>query len=358
MVDPADMEAHPRSEAAPPPRRRRRRRPFLVAAAAALLWSMGTGLGWFGGGPAEQVGAERQDGARGSAPGPSGGKGLDQQPVAEQLATLRGARQGQPRSAADTGAATAAPDRPERTDVAAKDAAPVGSQPASEPAVRLDADRFESMLSLIDSHIAAEELGEASGVVQRLLAVGLTQRQRSRLVALEGRLRPLNRALEERVLGLLRRGEVLKADRLSQQLLVGETWRPTTLAASLPGRDFGADWQRVPEAELPADLQPVSLARNRKVRIFWRDRVQAGVVANAKADQVTVHVRTDAAQTYPTVPMVRCEPTDSTAGEAVEMGLAAFRAGAPRLARLWLLRAFLLQPEASERGAQLFEVLR
>jgi hypothetical protein len=49
---------------------------------------------------------------------------------------------------------------------------------------------------------------------------------------------------------------------------------------------------------------------------------------------------------------------DSTVGEAVEMGLAAVQAGSPRLARLWLLRAYLLSDELTTRGNQLLDLLR
>ena len=103
---------------------------------------------------------------------------------------------------------------------------------------------------------------------------------------------------------------------------------------------------------------PTPLVRNRKVRVRWRDELHSGVVANSQRDQVTVRLVSEKGQSFPTVKSVACEPAESTSNEAIEMGFAALHAGAPRLARLWLLRAHLLKDEMTTRGEQLLQLLR
>tara|TARA_R110002094_G_scaffold39766_3_gene52355 strand:- start:1907 stop:2659 length:753 start_codon:yes stop_codon:yes gene_type:complete len=218
-------------------------------------------------------------------------------------------------------------------------------------------DRFASLMSLLESHLAEQQLGNASAALQRLLQQPLSDAQRLQLASVQERLLPLTKAREQRVLELVQRGEVLAADREASQLVVGGVWRASELLAAAPELSFASNWQGqiVTSGKVP---MPTPLLRNRKVRVRWRDELRAGVVAGSSRDEVTVRLVSEGGQTFPTVKAIACEPFDSSSSEAVEMGLAAVRAGAPRLARLWMLRAHLLKDELTTRGEQLLELLQ
>ena len=171
-------------------------------------------------------------------------------------------------------------------------------------------------------------------------------------------MQPLLKAAEQRILGHVENGELLLADQAAGQLIVSGVWRPDWLTRAAPELGLGGDWQRAPDQAASGYGMPSPLGRNRQVRMRWQGAMHVGVVASTNEDQVTVQVRTGGGQSYPTVRAVQCEPTDSTSGEAIEMGFYAVRAGASRLARLWLLRAHLVQGQLGVRGEQLLELLR
>lgn len=343
-------------------KRRRRKRPVVVALGALMLWFLGQGLGWFGGGPDDEPADDPggRDAVGGQALGPGDAGGPVEAPaaaVADQLAKLRGA--------SGDGPGGAPGDGPGAASAGAEDAADrTPDQPSNEPeddaprGLLVDADRFRSLVSLVESYISEQELGEAAGVIARILAMDLTQGQIGELRRLRGRLEPLQKATEERILAHIEEGQLLRADALSRRLVVSGSWQPVWLAARAAGLGLEEDWQVGAEGVAVQALQPAPLVRNRKVRIRWRDGIYVGVVAGSSGDQVTVQIKTASGQSYPTVRMVSCEPVAADAVEAIEMGLHALKAGAPRLARLWLLRAHGLQPVWSERGEQLLGWLR
>lgn len=348
MVDTAHS-GPPSPPAVEPAKRRRRKRPLLYVVGAAILWFIGQGLGWFGAGPSNERGDRSGPGQGAPEPGESvGGGAPDDEPVTAQLAALRGQPSATDQPAPDNGTAAEVATDPEQAKPAAVTPGPV----------LIADDRFQSLVSLIESHIQEKELGEAVGVLQRLTELHLSKAQTTQLSALQVKLQTLYQATEERVLAHIRKGEVLAADQASQQLIVRGVWQAHTLASAAPSLALGDNWQRAADDAAITSAKPAPLERNRKVRMRWRDGLRVGVVKSAKADQVTVQVRDGGSQSYPTVRAVQCEPTDSSSEEAIEMGFYAVQAGAPRLARLWLLRAHLLQRELTARGKQLLELLR
>jgi len=336
------------------PKRRRRKRPLLVAAFAALMWFIGQGLGWFGAGPSGERGEVGDLGKGAAKPGESvGGDGKDGAPVTAQLAELREEQQHEQESNTNT-----AGDEKVAAGIGTKEPVEATPKPVPpKPVLAITDDRFQSLLSLAEGHIADAELGDAHGILKRLTALTLTDAQKQQVAATEKQLAPLRQAAEASILAHVRKGEVLAADLASRELLVAGVWQPEQLRKAAPQLGLGADWQKpVGEAQEKATPQP--LPRNRRVRLQWRDAFRVGTVASSKDQQVTVQVRSGSTQSFPTVRISQCEPTDSSYDEAIEMGFHAVRAGASRLARLWLLRAHLLQQQASARGLELLEMLR
>lgn len=356
----------------------------MLVIAAGILWLVGQGFGWFGSGPSGEHGVG--DGlARGAVPAAVAGSGLPAKsgetsslPNAETrvdalppltLTELAGAQShgGTPAAGQVKGAhgSVASPSASgSSTDVIAggdRDtssaaAATVASQPP--PVARVSADRFASLMSLLESHLSASELGHAAGAMQRLLKQPLSDAQREHVAGVEARLLPLQMACEARILELVQSGEVLAADREAAQLVVGGVWRATELQAAAPKLALASNWQDSIDSKVVAVPAPSPLMRNRKVRVRFHDELRTGVVASSNREEVTVRLVSDGSQTFPTVKAISCEPADSSSSEAVEMGLAAVHAGAPRLARLWMLRAHLLKDELTTRGQQLLALLR
>ncbi|MFT7537790.1 MAG: hypothetical protein ACI85K_003751 [Hyphomicrobiaceae bacterium] len=364
----------------------------MLVIAAGILWLVGQGFGWFGSGPSGEQGVG--DGlARGAVPAAVAGSGLPAKsgeksslPSAEArvdappppLTQLAGTQShggtpaaGQPVAGKVKGArgAAASPSTSgaaslSSTDVIAggdKDrssaaAATVASQP--QRVARVSADRFASLMSLLESHLSASELGHAAGAMQRLLKQPLSDAQRAHVAGVEARLLPLQKACEARILEFVQSGEVLAADREAAQLVVGGVWRATELLAAAPKLALASNWQDSIDSEVAAVPAPSPLMRNRKVRVHFHDELRTGVVASSNREEVTVRLVSDGSQTFPTVKAIACEPADSSSSEAVEMGFAAVHAGAPRLARLWMLRAHLLKDELTTRGQQLLALLR
>lgn len=390
MADPSNGVSHQpadgtaqgsaRSGAAstPKPRGRKRRRSFLAAVVAVALWAAGQGLGWFGSGPSGEQGASDGNGRSGSpaaniGSGVAGNAGQDDRDATPETApagtpqtrVAGAAEAGGNETAAGPGTANKAERPVAPADETTPDAASAtgssgtaGGSPSPGTGETVSADRFASLLSLLESHLQAGELGNASAALQRLRAQRLSDAQQQKLAGLEQRLQPLAAACELRVLDLVRSGELLEADREAAQLVVGGVLRADRLTTAADGLGLAANWQ----AGIAKDRQDLPAAapllRNRKVRVRFRDQLRDGVVASSNRDEVTVRIVTARGKTFPTVKAIACEPADSTSSEAIEMGLAAVHAGAPRLARLWLLRAHLLKDELTTRGNQLLEMLR
>ncbi|MCK5943119.1 MAG: hypothetical protein KAI24_14160, partial [Planctomycetes bacterium] len=229
------------------------------------------------------------------------------------------------------------------------------ASPESDRRQLMDADRFASLLAVARQHLERGELGRAGEVVGELQAGVGGEPQLRQVQQLADQLARARTAAELEILSRLRRGEVLAADLEAERLVARGSWRPQRLLADHPG--LQTDWQAAPagDAGLP---EPEPLPRKRRVRLQWQEGWQEGTVASARPERTTVHLRSGNQQSYPTVATVAIEPVGSTHDEAVEMGLAAVHASAPRLARLWLLRALLLSDQLSERGALLREALR
>lgn len=348
--------ASPDAAAAEVAKRRRRKRPLWFVAFAALMWFIGQGLGWFGAGPSGErgeVGSSGQGAPQGGAS--TGGDGAKGAPVTTQLAELREEQQHEEESSTNSADEEG---QQQQAGIGKKEPDDVVAKPAPAAPVRtIASDRFQSLLSLVASHIVDAELGEATGILQRLTALSLTEAQQQQVRAAEQRLAPLRKAAEASILEHVRNGEVLAADRASRDLLVLGAWQPEQLREAAPALGLGPDWQK-PAGAAQTQATPQPLPRNRRVRLQWRDAFRVGTVASSKDQQVTVQVRSGSTQSFPTVRVSQCEPTDSNYDESIEMGFHAVRAGASRLARLWLLRAHLLQQQASARGQELLELLR
>ncbi|MFT4512106.1 MAG: hypothetical protein ACI91B_000792 [Planctomycetota bacterium] len=356
--------------AVPATRGKRRRRPLLLVIAAGILWVVGQGLGWFGAEPSGEKGKGGGLG-RGATPAALAGAGLPRD-AGSKLPNPTPGESGPQKSdlpeGRDQEAGAPKDGQPEETDgpssavatgsgVSNAHAGDVGDiEPKTGGGV--SADRFASLLSLLESHLSAKELGSASATLQRLRNQALSRVQREQLTGVEARLLPLNMACEKRILEFVQGGEVLAANREAAQLVVGGVWRATQLLTAAPELALASNWQESLDVKAATVPMPAPLLRNRKVRVRFRDELRAGVVASSNRDEVTVRLVSAGGQTYPTVKAVSCEPADSTSSEAVEMGLAAVRAGAPRLARLWMLRAHLLKDELTTRGQSLLELLR
>lgn len=353
------------------PRARRRRRPLVLAVAVGVLWFVGQGLGWLGSGLSpeqgdgdglgrgvNQAGAAsdrslRAPEAATSKPSPQVVGPVDAVQPAKG-AVVDGASDGETQVAAgtqSTGAVHGGGGESSRAD---------GDEglPQRQAESGVSDDRFASLVSLFESHLSADELGSAAASLQRVMKQPLSGAQRDRITALEARLLPLRRACEMRILAFVQSGDVLAADRQAAQLVVGGVWQAAELLAAVPKLAVADNWQRLVGAKRASAPLPKLLQRNRRVRIRFGDQLRLGTVASSSRDEVVVRLVSGGGQIFPSVKAVSCEPMDSTVGEAVEMGLAAVQAGSPRLARLWLLRAYLLSDELTTRGNQLLDLLR
>lgn len=319
MSEAGSADQRPRARRRP----KRRARWGLGVVVAGALWLLGGGLGWFGSPPA--------------------GAGLDQAHASEQPSIPkiheRGPH-GAPAASTDTSTAVS------EEEVAASAATPAADV-APPP---LDPDRFESLMSRVKLHLDQEAWGRAAGVLARLEPMVRPHADARARVRRWGReLNTAVRAAESRVVTLVAAGDVLEAAEVVAALSQDGVWRPAYALAEAAA--LGADWSR---AAAPGGLpEAAPLERRRPVRMRWEGSWRDGSVARCSDDEVTVRLTTEAGQRFPTVPRVALQPIGADGAEAVEMGLAAAHAGAPGLARLWLLRALLLGGELSTRGAAL-----
>ncbi len=210
------------------------------------------------------------------------------------------------------------------------------------PALRqIEPDRFASLASLVEMHVRRGDLEDAQGVLARMRAQVGDGPQAAKLDALAASAEAARAAAEQAVLVHIEQGEVLAADLVAERLGASGRWAPA--CAQLQALGLGDNWLRAAVADevdrLPDARQ---LARHREVRLQWQDGWQVGSVAGARGDRTIVRLVQGRGQRFPTVATVAVEPVDTDASEAAAMAVVAARAGAPRLARLWLARACLL----------------
>ncbi|MFN3240523.1 MAG: hypothetical protein ACE37K_03315 [Planctomycetota bacterium] len=336
------------------PRGRRRRRSAYALLVAGALWLLGYGMGWFG--SASDPGRGDQGERRGSQPDAEKVDGQGQRVDGDRRQPADGAGPGNVLAAAPTGETDPAAD-PE-TDASG---AGLPGKPASErarlpePEPGLEPDRFASLMSLLRAHLDDGALPRASELLQRLRPqVGGDQEQARAVQQFAERLARAEQAAEAAIVAHLRAGEVLAADLVVERLAGDTRWAPASELAAMA--ELGEDWSAAVGTDGLPSAAP--LPRKRRVRLLWQEGLQEGAVAGTRPQRTTVHLRSASGQSYPTVATIAVEPVDSTQREAIEMGLAAVHAAAPRLARLWLVRALLLSDELDERGRSLRDALR
>ena len=228
MVDTPDRQPQPDVIAARP--RRRRRRPVVYLVVAGILWFIGQGVGWFGSGPSGERGQEGESGSGSSqshAP-VAGGAVSSAATVTTGVLTSAGGgtAPSQIPNVDAPGEQPPAAHTANETDLRAASVLPV-PQVADSAVVEakvMSADRFESLLSLLESHLRDGALGSASAALQQLNSQSLSVEQRASFVEIEQRLQPLRLACEQRILEHVRNGEVLSADQQAAQLVVGGIW--------------------------------------------------------------------------------------------------------------------------------------
>jgi len=264
---------------------------------------------------------------------------------------------GRTRAPRDDAAPVTARPRTARSRPAVTLAGPEARAGAGSAARQIEPDRFASLASLVEMHVRRGDLEDAQGVLARMRAQVGEGPQAAKLDALAASAETARAAAEEAVLVHLEQGEVLAADLVAERLGAAGRWAPA--CARLQALGLGEDWLRAAAAE-EVDRLPdaAQLARHREVRLQWQDGWQTGSVAGARGDRTTVRLIQGQGQRFPTVATVAVEPVDTDASEAAALAVVAARAGAPRLARLWLARACLLEGAPDALVRQLRRALR
>lgn len=352
--------------------RRRGRAAALALAILAAMWLAGRGAGLFGGGAVPSDEGRTEHGARAENPtrgsGPGGGEGAVGGDEAGSGAdsdvgtgsgagdAVAGAVRQPGRGTAATGPSEADPQPSARTSEGNGASPPEPStEPAAVPAAEISADaagdtaaptvsddRFDGISVLIRRHLEAGRIEPAAAALARLQRMSLRQDQRERLLLLTSRLVEHRQAAEQAVVALLRDGHVLRAERAVRTLSGGEPWRGEGVAAAVPTLAFADDWHARPDEASTATPAALPLERSRTVRVWWRDELRQGEVASQRGDRVTVRLRSETGQSFPTVAASECEPVRASAAECASMGFCALQAAAPLLARLWLARAAMV----------------
>jgi len=262
--------------------------------------------------------------------------------------------------------ATMAPDAASRgtgtATAAAADApaAPAGELAQSMPAV--DADRFASLLAMVQTRTSELQIGSAMAALEQLRALPLDGAQRATLVPAA---RELENALASACAGIvaaLRQGEVLAAHREAVRLLADrqDLVEPALRLTLAPLATF-ANVLAIPTRNGSTWPLPKAITKDRLVRTQTGNGTQllSGRVVDSRSDELTLRVQGPHGVTWPTVRAVECEPAEASPAEAIELGLVALHAGNGLLARLWLACANSRSgAEASDRAAQLAELLR
>ena len=328
------------------PARRRPWRSMVVLVVLALL--IGRGLGWLGSG-GEPLGVDRQT-------PPSAGPPVAAAAMTSAAATPAGAPgQGQPMPIVDEGAVAAPAGGPAAVPLA-ETASPAARQEAS-----VDPDRFGSLLSVLQARNSEQNFGLAMLVLQHLRGLPLDGPQQAALMLPAGELERGLAAACSALVQSLGAGNVLAADAAALRLLADDQGLVLpVLAESLRICGVSGELQGVPAQDQAPWPLPLPLPRHRGVRARIAGETIVGRVVESRADTVTLRVQVGSGVTFPTVPVVACEPIDGSAPEAVEMGFAALHAGNGLLARLWLGCAALRGGGApmSERQQRLARLLQ
>lgn len=285
--------------------KRRGRRVATVAAVVVAAWLAGRGL--------MLVGRE---------PAPGGGFGtVREDATPEPMAVVAP----HPTPADGVAATGATP--------AALPAAPP-APPTRTPPVEVEADRFAALRSAVEAHRERGELVAAVRAVAHLRGLSLTPEQRAAVDADDAALRT---ATERRVAAVAEavatgRARVAAAGFAPIAALAGESvaWLPELLGAA--GFTAWRQGELAADSALPA---PRPLARGRAVTAQGMDGSLRGVVVAADSGECTLRVEQPSGVAFPSVPLVDCEPDEPSVEEAVELALAAARAGDALLARAW-----------------------
>ena len=227
------------------------------------------------------------------------------------------------------------------------------------PDVGLDADRFASLLSVVEARRAEGALGAALAAIDRVRSLPIDAGQTTTVQEVQRRLEDAFATRLAELVGLARSGQVLAARGAAGTLLADAAPALHGLLAVAIGAPTTGALPAVPAADGMPWPTPAALARDRSVRVQMPDATDTGRIVDSRSDQVTVRVQRGQAVTFPTVRVVLCEPVDATPAEAVEMGFAALHAKDGLLARLWLACAKVRgDGQLGERGQRLASLLR
>ena len=329
-----------------------------------MLWLAGRGFGWFGDGGAGQSGLARGDAAADRAttnadevtrvvapdtrPAPAA-TGPTAVVATERASERTNERPGDSAPASPAAGEVLAADAPpaERDPPAAPagESSPPGSaagesrgtaptpaatdRAAAAPPV-LDADRFASLLSLVDLRLYEQAPVRALTVLAEIDRLGPSPAQAAELA---GRRQQAEQGLAGVLDALqdeLRAGDVFAArPRVEELLSAGAAgaaalavlpppvWRAGTVAAGLDLR------------------QPEPLAKGRAVWFRMAGTRRLAHVVDGRSDRATLRVASGGGATFPTVAPTEVCPVDPQPEEAVSMAWAALRAGDLVLARCW-----------------------
>ncbi len=239
------------------------------------------------------------------------------------------------------------------------EATPAATPPQPElPGI--DADRFASLLSVLDTCAQRGDVGGALATLHQLRQMPLNEPQHLALGvsarAVENDLAAACAEVEQ----LLREGRVLDGHAAIVRLLGdGDPLTQPWLQSALQAAGLGTGpLQKAPARDEPIP-QPQALARGRAVRVRAGTAVTAAVVADSRSDQVTLRIENKNGLSFPTHARSACEPVAATRDEAIEMAFAALHAGDALLARLWLACARLRDTSPlPPRGERLAALLR
>lgn len=303
--------------------RRRGRRAVGVGALLLVAWLAGRGFMVGGALPATQADATRPDVA--PLPKSTTGASTPAAPAAES-------------QAAAARSETAAP---------------------SPDAAGVEPDRFAALSAALALHAERGELAACAAAWRHLQGLPLSATQRA---TCEAAVQSARRVAAER-LGqagaLLAAGRAAAAVRALAPLLAAPHQDVTALEL-LPA-DVAAALAPLLAAQLANDAAlpaPRPLARGRSVAVWFAGGEARGVVVAADAESVTLQVRQADGASFPRAGYLACDPDAVTGAEAVELGLAAARAGEPTLARAWRMVAQARGAGGQPRYEQLAQALR
>lgn len=217
-----------------------------------------------------------------------------------------------------------------------------GADGTNQVPPRLDADRFASLLSLVDLRLLEQAPARALVVLAEIEHLGPTPAQAEELA-------PRRQAAElgltgvlDALLAELRAGDVLAARARAQELLAAGPSGEAVLALLPPPA-----WRL---GEVAGDLelrQPQPLAKGRAVWFRSHGTRRLAHVVDSRSDRATLRVASGGGATFPTVGLAELFPVDPEPSEAVAQAWAALRAGDLLLARCWFGAVQMRAPTAS-----------